>query len=413
MPVLAQINIAKMRAPITDALMLPFASQVDAVNQIAEQTPGFVWRLKDESNSAVEISKTSPFGVDHLVNLSVWQDAQALKNFVYRQPNHAELFRNKSDWFIPMQSPHFVMWWLAEGEQPNLIDAQRRLNYLKENGDSPYAFTFNKLHSAEQSIAAHKKIELLVQLADDALIHSQRIAEWCGHGPILEEDLALGNIALDYLGQARWLYSLIARTEGKSRTEDDLAFFRRPEEFLNHTLVELPNNSLVDERDYATTITKLFLHSAFMLLRWRALRQCNDTALQAIAEKSLKEVRYHFDHAKQWMIRFGDGTEESRRRLLGAMHLLMPYSSEFFVDSETDKEMLTLLNLHPPSTLTEEWNTILSSVCAEATIAEPAMSSNPASSFLSKGKFGYHSESFSYLIGEMQSLARQHPGAIW
>jgi ring-1,2-phenylacetyl-CoA epoxidase subunit PaaC len=333
---LVQINIARMKAPIDSPLLADFAAQLDAVNAQAEASPGFIWRLKDETGNATAISATSPFGSEMLVNLSVWDNPDSLKAFVYRNQNHGSALKRRTQWFETMDTPHFAMWWLNDNETPTLVDAKRRLQSLGDNGDTPYAFTFKKLFTAQDSISEKLSTDLLLHLADDALIHSQRISEWCGHGPILEEDLALGNVALDYLGQARLLYGEVSRREGKSRGEDDFAYFRNEDEFLNSSLVELPNSSEFGERDYAVTIAKLFLHSAYMLLKWHAFRQSSDQSLAAIATKSLKECRYHFDHAHQWVLRFGDGTDESHLRIQAALNYLVPYTNEWFYDSAID-----------------------------------------------------------------------------
>jgi ring-1,2-phenylacetyl-CoA epoxidase subunit PaaC len=405
---LVQLNIARMKAPIDSPLLADFAAQLDSVNAQAEACAGFIWRLKDETGNATTISATSPFGSEMLVNLSVWDNPDSLKAFVYRNQNHGSALKNRTRWFETMDAPHFAMWWLNDNETPTLVDAKRRLQFLGDNGDTPYAFTFKKSFKAEDSISEKISADLLLHLADDALIHSQRISEWCGHGPILEEDLALGNVALDYLGQARLLYGEVSRREGKSRGEDDLAYFRNEEEFLNSSLVELPNSSEFGERDYAVTITKLFLHSAYMLLKWHALQQSSDRSLAAIASKSLKECKYHFDHAHQWVLRFGDGTDESHSRVQAALNYLVPYTNEWFYDSvidiaASDKGVLPL-----PSSFRGDWLNKISAVVIEAGLKLPS-----EVKFLSKGKEGYHSESLSLLLAEIQSLARKHPGVNW
>jgi ring-1,2-phenylacetyl-CoA epoxidase subunit PaaC len=405
---LVQINIARMKAPIDSPLLADFASQLDVVNAQAEGSAGFIWRLKDDTGNATTISATSPFGSEMLVNLSIWDNPDSLKAFVYRNQNHGAALKNRAQWFDSMNTPHFAMWWLEEGEIPTLIDAKRRLQFLADNGDTPYAFTFKKSFSPQDSISEKVNTHLLLSLADEALIHSQRISEWCGHGPILEEDLALGNVALDYLGQARLLFGEVSRREGKSRDEDDLAYFRNENEFLNSSLVELPNSSEFGERDYAMTIAKLFLHSSYMLLKWRALQQSSDRSLSAIASKSLKECTYHFDHAQQWVLRFGDGTDESHSRIQGALNYLLPYTNEWFHDFPLDLAAFEKGISPLPSSLQQAWLSHISTIINEAGLKLPDQVK-----FLSRGKEGYHSESLSLLLAEMQSLARQHPGANW
>jgi ring-1,2-phenylacetyl-CoA epoxidase subunit PaaC len=408
MAILVQINIARMKAPIDSPLLADFASQLDGVNAQAEGSAGFIWRLKDDTGNATTISATSPFGPDMLVNLSIWDKPESLKAFVYRNQNHGAALKNRMQWFDSMTTPHFAMWWLEDGEIPTLIDAKRRLQCLADNGDTPYAFTFKKLFGPLEAISEKVSTNFLLSLADEALIHSQRISEWCGHGPILEEDLALGNVALDYLGQARLLFGEVARREGKSRDEDDLAYFRNEDEFLNSSLVELPNSSQFGERDYAMTIAKLFLHSSYMLLKWRALQQSSDRSLSAIASKSLKECTYHFDHAQQWVLRFGDGTEESHSRIQAALNYLLPYTNEWFHDFPMDLAAFETEICPLPSSLHQAWLNHLSAIVNDAGLKLPDQVK-----FLSRGKEGYHSESLSLLLAEMQSLARQHPGANW
>jgi ring-1,2-phenylacetyl-CoA epoxidase subunit PaaC len=405
---LVQINIAQMKAPVDSPLLADFAAQLDAVNAQAESSAGFMWRLKDETGNATAISATSPFGPEMLVNLSIWNDPDSLKAFVYRNQNHGAALENRAQWFEPMTAPHFAMWWLDDNETPTLIDSKRRLQFLADNGDTSYAFTFKKVFAAQDSISDKVSTNVLLALADEALIHSQRISEWCGHGPILEEDLALGNVALDYLGQARLLFGEVSRREGKSRDEDDLAYFRNENEFLNSSLVELPNSSEFGERDYAMTIAKLFLHSSFMLLKWRALQSSSDRSLSSIASKSLKECTYHFDHAQQWLLRFGDGTEESHSRIQGALHYLLPYTNEWFHDFPMDMAAVEKGICPPPSSLHQAWLSHISTIITEAGLKLPDQVQ-----FLSRGKEGYHSESLSLLLAEMQSLARQHPSANW
>ena len=167
-------------------------------------------------------------------------------------------------------------------------------------------------------------VDYLLFLADNALILGQRNAEWCGHGPIIEEDLSMANNSLDLIGQARLLYQHAAALIGKGATEDSLAYFRDVPDFKNYTLLELPHSGPLagtasGDRDYATTIVRNFLYSAWMLLVWESLQSTQDAQLAAIATKSLKEVKYHFRHSRDWLIRFGDGTDESHARAQAAL----------------------------------------------------------------------------------------------
>ncbi|MDR5835069.1 1,2-phenylacetyl-CoA epoxidase subunit PaaC [Caballeronia sp. LZ034LL] len=257
----------------------------------------------------------------------------------------------------------------------------------------------------------------VLRLADNALILGQRNAEWCSHGPALEEDIALANISLDLIGQARLLYShaatLDAALNGASKTEDDYAYFRTEREFANYTLAELPHfgplaGTARAERDYAVTIVRNFLYSALMAEVWTALQTSGDTQLAAIAAKSLKETRYHLHHARDWLVRLGDGTDESHRRTQAALDYLMPYTREFFATDAIEQAVADAGIAPLASALEASWRAQLASALEEATLDAPAEVRH-----VSTGKQGEHSEHMGYLLAEMQSLARQHPGASW
>ncbi|MDR5855665.1 phenylacetate-CoA oxygenase subunit PaaC [Caballeronia sp. LZ062] len=257
----------------------------------------------------------------------------------------------------------------------------------------------------------------VLRLADNALILGQRNAEWCSHGPALEEDIALANISLDLIGQARLLYSHAATLEsaltGAAKTEDDYAYFRPEREFRNYTLVELPHfgplaGTARTERDYAVTIVRNFLHSAFMAHVWTALQASSDAQLAAIAAKSIKETRYHVHHARDWLVRFGDGTEESHRRAQAALDYLMPYTREFFHADAVERAVAEAGIAPLASDFEAVWRDDVQSALDEATLQAPAEGKH-----VSTGKLGEHSEHMGYLLAEMQSLARQHPGASW
>ncbi|HET6828008.1 MAG TPA: 1,2-phenylacetyl-CoA epoxidase subunit PaaC, partial [Ramlibacter sp.] len=186
-------------------------------------------------------------------------------------------------------------------------------------------------------------VDYLLQLADNALVLGQRNAEWCGHGPVLEEDIALANISLDLIGQARLLYQHAAMQLGAGATEDHLAYFRDANQFRNYTLLELPHRgplapTAAADRDYATTIARNFLYGALMVPLWDALQQSRDAQLAAIAGRSLKESRYHLRHARDWLVRLGDGTDESHARTQAAVDHLMPYTQEFWTVSPAEAE---------------------------------------------------------------------------
>ncbi|WP_250473255.1 1,2-phenylacetyl-CoA epoxidase subunit PaaC [Caballeronia sp. GAFFF1] len=257
----------------------------------------------------------------------------------------------------------------------------------------------------------------VLRLADNALILGQRNAEWCSHGPALEEDIALANISLDLIGQARLLYSHAATLEsaltGAAKTEDDYAYFRTEREFANYTLVELPHfgplaGTARTERDYAVTIVRNFLYSAFMAHVWTALQASSDAQLAAIAAKSIKETRYHVHHARDWLVRFGDGTEESHRRAQAALDYLMPYTREFFHPDAVERAVAEAGIAPLASDFEAVWRDDVQSALDEATLQAPAEAKH-----VSTGKLGEHSEHMGYLLAEMQSLARQHPGASW
>ena len=242
----------------------------------------------------------------------------------------------------------------------------------------------------------------VLRIADACLIHGQRLAEWCGHAPVLEEDIALTNVALDHIGQSRALLTLAGQLEGRGRDEDTLAFLRAEREYRNVTMLELPNG------DFARTVLRSFLWASFMKVLCTALAASTNPQLAAIAAKSLKEVRYHQQHAGDWVVRLGDGTAESARRIAEALALLWPYTAEWFADDEVDTQAASG-GIGPAwSTLQPAWRAELDPVLAEATITP--LADTP---FRSTGKRGVHSEHMGFLLAEMQSLQRAFPGAVW
>ena len=253
----------------------------------------------------------------------------------------------------------------------------------------------------------------VLHLADNALILGQRNAEWCGHGPILEEDIALANNSLDLIGQARLLYQHAAELQGQGATEDMLAYFRDVPDFLNYTLLELPHSHALlptasGDRDFATTIVRNFLYSALMVLLWDRLQTSSDSQLAAIAAKSLKEVRYHLRHARDWLVRMGDGTDESHQRAQAALNHLFAYTQEFWTASPHETAALHTGIGVDVAALQTDWNKIVDEALQAATLKRPA-----AGGFVSSGKHAVHSEHLGFVLAEMQSLARAHPKAVW
>jgi len=250
-------------------------------------------------------------------------------------------------------------------------------------------------------------VNMVLRLGDDALVLAQRASEWAGHGPVLEEDLAMANIGLDLLGQARMLLTHAGKLEAKGRDEDALAYFRDSPAFLNHSISELPNGKGRHE-DYAITIARHYLHSERMVLVWTALADSNDEQLAAIAAKAVKEAKGHLRHARSWLIRFGDGTEESHERAQSALNWLWPYTHEYWADDDIDRAAAKAGISNLPSAFRADWEMAVAQTLAQATLTQPE-----DTGFLSTGKRGQHTEHMDYLLAEMQQVARAHPGAKW
>jgi ring-1,2-phenylacetyl-CoA epoxidase subunit PaaC len=231
-------------------------------------------------------------------------------------------------------------------------------------------------------------------LGDDALILAQRLGEWVAHAPQIEEDVALANIALDLLGQARTLLAYAGEVEDAGRDEDDLAYLRDDRDFRNVQLVEVPNG------DFAVTMARQLAFSAYQYELYRALGDSGDQTLAGLAGKAVKEVSYHRDHATQWVLRLGDGTELSRQRMQAGLEQIWPYTEELF-DPATGIAV-------DPATLRPAWAAYVTSVLAEATLQlpEPRWRSRG-------GRTGLHTEHLGHLLAEMQHLHRSHPGATW
>jgi ring-1,2-phenylacetyl-CoA epoxidase subunit PaaC len=238
--------------------------------------------------------------------------------------------------------------------------------------------------------------------ADDALILGHRLSEWCGHAPMLEEDMALANIGLDLLGQARELYSYAAVVEGKGNDEDKLAYLRDVRQYRNLLLLEQPNG------DFAHTMVRQFFYAAFADPYWRAMMKSGDATLAAIAAKSEKESAYHLRHSSEWMVRLGDGTGESHARAQTAIDDLWAFTGEMFEVDDSDRALLDGGIAVDPATLHPQWLKTVLSVVGEATLALPK------SQWMQQGgRSGRHSEHLGHLLSELQSMQRTFPGATW
>jgi len=247
------------------------------------------------------------------------------------------------------------------------------------------------------------RFSYVLRLADDQLVLAQRLGEWCGHAPSLEEDLALANIALDLMGQARALYTRAGEIEGRGRDEDQLAFLRYEREYRNALLVEQPN------RDFAWTIARQFYYAAFMEPFWREMTASADHTLAAVAAKAEKEVRYHLRHAAEWVIRLGDGTEESRARIEEALGELAIYTGELFEMDAVARAMADAGIGVDAAALKAEWDETVDRVMAEATLERPA---DPRW-MQTGGRAGRHTEHLGHILAELQYMQRAYPGLTW
>ncbi|MBC7935839.1 MAG: phenylacetate-CoA oxygenase subunit PaaC [Rhizobacter sp.] len=245
-------------------------------------------------------------------------------------------------------------------------------------------------------------INFLLSLADSNLILAQRNGEWCGHGPVLEQDIAITNITLDILGQGRNFYQyaaeLISQSSGEPATEDSLAYFRTEREFKNLLLCELPKG------DWAQSVLRQFFYSIYTKGLYTQLLNSKDDRIAAIAEKSLKEVNYHVRWSSEWIIRMGDGTEESNQRLKNALKYLWPFTGEMFIPADFEKDNGVDLSL-----VKNEWQKNVQNVFEEATIATPDINMVMQSG----GKQGIHTEYMGFILAEMQYLQRTYPNAEW
>ena len=244
--------------------------------------------------------------------------------------------------------------------------------------------------------------EFLLRMGDDRLVLGHRLSEWCGHGPILEEDIALSNIALDLIGQASALLHLAGEVEGKGRDEDALAYLREAVDFRNALLVELPKG------DFAVTIVRQFLFDAWSVLHLDALSRCSHPTLAALAAKSLKEDKYHLRHSSDWVVKLGDGTDESRERAQRALNDLWRFTGELFATDTIDAAVSTAGIAVDMAAVKERWTGVVKSVLERATLTHPN-----EGAMASGGRRGRHTEHLGLLLAEMQIVARSHPGAKW
>lgn len=250
--------------------------------------------------------------------------------------------------------------------------------------------------------AATPLFSYVIGLADTALILGHRLSEWSGRGPMLEEDISLSNMALDLIGQARALYTYAGEIEGRGRDEDRLAYLRDAHEFRNVLLVEQPNG------DFAQTMVRQFLYSAFAHPLHQRLSGSADATLAAIAAKAEKEGAYHLRHAGEWVIRLGDGTEESHGRAQQALEALWPYTHELFEAAPGEEALVAAGIAVDTGTLRRDWERTVDHVLAEATLTRPEDPWQPTG-----GRTGRHTEHLGYLLAEMQFLQRAYPGAQW
>lgn len=296
------------------------------------------------------------------------------------------------------QSPHLR----GEGT------AALRLRRSRQGGgrrEAPSPMTDSTLSRAPQGtpdVDADPHFAYVLRFADDNLVLAQRLSEWISNAPELEEDIALGNIALDHLGVARALLTHAAHLEGSGRDEDDLAFLRSEREFTNALIVEQPNG------DFAHTMARALFFDVYQLLLWDALAGSADATLAGIAAKALKEARYHARHSATWVVRLGDGTEESQRRMQVAVDALWRFTEELFTPDAVDVAVeaegmgVNLTRLRPA------WTTHVASVLSEATLRMPDDAYQR-----SGGRTGFHTEHLGHLLSEMQWMQRTYPGLTW
>jgi ring-1,2-phenylacetyl-CoA epoxidase subunit PaaC len=244
--------------------------------------------------------------------------------------------------------------------------------------------------------------EYVLRLGDDSLILGHRLSEWCGHGPILEEDIAMTNISLDLVGQATSLLGYAGELEGKGRDADALAFLRFDRDYKNVLLVEQPNG------DFGMTMLRQFFFDAYRKPLFEKLQHSTDQHLAAIAEKSLKETKYHLKHSSEWVIRLGDGTEESNARIQDSLNTLWRYTNELFFTDEVDAELVEKGIVPSLQEIQLEWNATVNAVLDEATLTIPTNNWKQEG-----GRKGLHSEHLGYILAELQYMQRAYPNMQW
>lgn len=255
---------------------------------------------------------------------------------------------------------------------------------------------------ASIQVSQDAEVQYLLRIGDTALILGQRLSEWTGHAPVLEEDIALANMALDLIGQCRAVLTHAGQLEGAGHDEDQLAFLREERDYRNVTLVELPRG------DFAFTVVRNTMMSTFFKLLWERLADSSDSELAAIAGKAVKEARYHQQHAADWLVRLAGGTDESRRRVDRALADLWRFNAELFASDAVD-EHAHATGFGPRwGDLRDAWMSEMTYILGEAGLAVPA-----AVPFLSSGKTGVHSEHMGFILAEMQHLQRSFPGGVW
>lgn len=244
--------------------------------------------------------------------------------------------------------------------------------------------------------------EYALQLADDALVLGQRLSEWCGRAPFLEEDIALTNVALDYIGRARMLYAYAAELDRKGRTEDDFAFLRDCRDYRNFLICELPRG------DFAFTMTRQLLVDTFNVAFLERLARSADATLAAIAHKAIKESRYHLRRSGEWVVRLGDGTGESRRRMQRALDELWAYTGELFEMDALETRLATAGVAADRAALRPDWERRIETTLGEATLQRPG-----DDLAIRGGRAGIHTEHLGYLLAELQYMQRAYPGLSW
>lgn len=244
--------------------------------------------------------------------------------------------------------------------------------------------------------------EYLLRLGDDRLVLGHRLSEWCGHGPVLEEDIATANIALDLLGQATMFLRLAGRIEGQGRDEDALAYWRDEHQYRNASIAELPRG------DFGFTVLRLFLVSSWAFHHLEALQSSAESELAGVAAKALKETRYHVRHSSEWVLRLGDGTEESHRRMQASMDELWPWTGELSWQDEVDMTLRHAGIAPDLEALRAPWEAMVREVSTRATLVIPDVPMR-----MSRGRVGKHTEHLGHMLATMQIVARSHPGAKW